>query len=79
MFPMKEQAKTPEKDINKTEISDLPDKKFKIIIIKLLTRVRGTIHEQSKNVNKKRKYRKYQKKSQGKEFNYRAEKFNKEI
>lgn len=62
VFQMKDEAKTPEKNLSKTEVSDLSDKKFKIIIIKLLTRIRRTMHQQSKNVNKKRKYRKYQRK-----------------
>lgn len=38
--------KTPEAGINKTEISDLPEKKkFKIIVIKSLTKVRRIMHE----------------------------------
>lgn len=60
-FQKKKQAKTPEKDLNKREIRNLPDRKFKIMVIKLLTGVR-TIQEPSENVNKKRKCRKYQRK-----------------
>lgn len=49
-FHMKEQDKASEKDLN--EISDLPDKEFKLAIIKMLTKVRRKIHEQSENFNK---------------------------
>lgn len=40
VFQTKEQDKTPETDLHETEISDLPDREFKIIIIKVLTEVR---------------------------------------
>ena len=33
---MKEQDQTPEEELSKVEISNLPDKKFKIMIIKML-------------------------------------------
>lgn len=49
-FHMKEQDKASEKDLN--EISDLPDKEFKLAIIKMLTKVRRKIHEESENFNK---------------------------
>lgn len=32
--------------------SDLPDKQFKIMVIKILTEIRRTIHEQGENLNK---------------------------
>ena len=42
-----------------TEVSDLPE--FKILVIKMLTEIRRTTHEQSENFNKEteniRKYR----------------------
>lgn len=47
MFQTKEQDKISEKDLNKMKISDLPNKEFKITIIKILTKVRRTRHEQS--------------------------------
>ena len=40
MFQTKEQDKTPETELNEVEISNLHDKKFKIMIIKLLMEVR---------------------------------------
>ena len=37
MFQSREQDKTPEKEINETEISKIPDKEFKQKIIRMLT------------------------------------------
>ena len=34
---MKEQIKTPEKELNKMEISNLPDAEFKTLVIRMLT------------------------------------------
>lgn len=51
-IPKKEQDKTLETDINENGISDLPDKASKIMIIKMLTNVRRTMHEQNKTFNK---------------------------
>ena len=34
MFQMKEQHKTSEKGLHETEISNLPDKEFKVMVIK---------------------------------------------
>lgn len=48
MSQTKEQNKAPEIDLNQTKVIDLPDEKFKILVIKMLTEVR-TIHEQSEN------------------------------
>ena len=39
MFQMKEQDKTPEKIFNETDVSDLSDKEFKVIVIKMLTKL----------------------------------------
>ena len=36
---MKEQDKSPEKDLHEMEISDVPDREFKVIVIKILTRL----------------------------------------
>lgn len=44
MLQTKEYDKTPETDLNEMEIGDLSDKEFKIIIIKMLTDVRKTMH-----------------------------------
>lgn len=37
LFQMKEQDKTSEKDLHNTEINNLPDKEFKILVIKMLS------------------------------------------
>ena len=36
------------------EISDLPDKELKIMVIKMHTKVRRTMYEQSENFNKEK-------------------------
>ena len=36
-YQTKKQDKSPETDLNELEISDLPDREFKIIVIKLVT------------------------------------------
>lgn len=46
--------KTSKKDLNETDINGLPQKKFKIMVINVLTKVRRTMHVQSKNFNKER-------------------------
>ena len=37
MFQMKEPDKTPEKNLNERDVSNLPDKEFKVMVIKTLT------------------------------------------
>lgn len=37
MFQIKEQNKTPEANLNEMEINNLSDKKFKVMVIKILT------------------------------------------
>lgn len=48
---MKEQDKTSEKELNKTEISNLPDKEFKMTNIKMIAE-RKRIDEDSENSKK---------------------------
>ena len=36
MYQMKEQDKTPEKQLNEVEIDNLPEKKFRIMIVKMI-------------------------------------------
>ena len=36
MYQMKEQDKTPEKQLNKTEIGHLPEREFRIMIVKMI-------------------------------------------
>ena len=53
MFQTKEQDKTSEKELIKTEISNLPDKEFKVVTIKMLTDL-GRMDEHSENFNKEK-------------------------
>ena len=36
IYQMKEQDKTPEKQLNKVEIGNLPEKEFRIMIVKMI-------------------------------------------
>ena len=36
IYQVKEQDKTPEKQLNEVEISNLPEKQFRIIIVKMI-------------------------------------------
>ena len=59
MSQTKEQDKSPEANLNKMELSDLPDREFKIMVIKLLIKVRGEIYGQndfSANIENTKKY-----------------------
>ena len=49
MFHMGEQGKNSEIDLNGTKISNLPDKDFKITVIKLFTELRRRMDEHSEN------------------------------
>ena len=40
MFQMKEQDKASENDLSKVKISKLPDKEFKVMVIKMLMELR---------------------------------------
>lgn len=50
---MKALDKTPEKDLNEMEISKLPDKEFKIMILKMLNDVGRRMEEHRENSTKK--------------------------
>ena len=52
MFQMKKQDKTSEKDLNEMEVSDLPEKEFKKIVIKMPTELGKQMDEESENFNK---------------------------
>ena len=52
MFQRKEKDKSIETDLNETQKSDLPDREFKIMVIKRLTNVRRVMDKQSENFNK---------------------------
>ena len=53
-FQKKEQGKVSEKKkLNEVEISNLSNKEFKVMIIKILNELRKRMDEQSENFNKK--------------------------
>ena len=52
MLQIKEQDKSPEITAYEIGISDVPDREFKITVIKVLTEVRKAMHEQSENFKK---------------------------
>lgn len=54
MLQTKEQDKSLEKDFNETERSNLPDKEFNVIVIKILTELRRRKDEDSENFNKEK-------------------------
>lgn len=49
MFQTKEQDSTPKIGLNKTDMSDLHYKEFKIMVINMFTKVKKTMNEQSEN------------------------------
>lgn len=53
---MKNKIKPQKKDLKETELSDLFDKDFKIMVIKMVTDVRRRMDEQGENFNKKIEY-----------------------
>ena len=50
-FQMKEQDKTPQKELSEVEISNLSDNEFKIMIIRLLNDLRRRINVPSEKFN----------------------------
>ena len=46
MFQTKEHDKTEEKDLNEMKITNLPEKEFKVMIVKMLTKLRVRMDEQ---------------------------------
>ena len=52
MFQMKEQDKKTQEKKRETEISNLPHKDFKVMVIKLLAKLRRAMEEHSENFNK---------------------------
>lgn len=53
MLRKREQVKTQENDLHETEKSDLPDKEFQIMAIKMVTEL-GRMGEQSESFNKEK-------------------------
>ena len=44
MVQMKEEIKTPEKELKKTKISNLPDAEFKTLVIRMLKELSEDLH-----------------------------------
>ena len=51
MLQTKEQEKSLKTKLNEMKISYLPEREFKIVVIKILTKVRRAMHEQNENFN----------------------------
>ena len=60
MFQTKEQDKTPEEELSKVEISNLSDKKSKLMIIKMFNELGRRMDEHSEKFNKELENIKYQ-------------------
>ena len=54
MFQMKKQEKL--RMLNETKVSNLPDKEFKMMVIKMLTKLRRRKDEHSENFNKDKEH-----------------------
>lgn len=54
MFQTKEWDKSSEKDLNEIKISNLPDKEFNVIVIKMLTELGRRKNEDCENFNKEK-------------------------
>ena len=56
MYQMKEQEKTPEKQLNEVEIGNLPEKQFRILIVKMIQdlgkRMEAKIEKMQQTFNK---------------------------
>ena len=63
MFQMKEQDKTPEKELQEMEISSLPNKELKVMVIKMFPKLKRRIDEQNENFNKEMEKKKVQNRS----------------
>ena len=50
MYQMKEQDKTPEKQINEVEIGNLPEKEFRIMIVKMIQELGKTMEAKSEKM-----------------------------
>ena len=48
MAKMKEQNKTPEKELNETEIANLSDAEFKTLVIRMLKEITGYCNAQKR-------------------------------
>ena len=56
MIKMKEQNKTPEKELNKLEISNLSDAEFKILVIRMFQELTGYFNSIKKDPDRNEGY-----------------------
>ena len=52
MYQMKEQDKTPEKQLNEVEIGNLPEKEFRIMIVKMIQNLGNRMEKIQETYNK---------------------------
>ena len=52
MYQMKEQDKPPEKQLNEVEIDNLPEKEFRIMIVKMIQDLRKRMEAKIKKMQK---------------------------
>ena len=50
MYQMKEQEKTPEKQLNEVEIDSLPEKEFRVTIVKMIQDLRKRMEAQIEKI-----------------------------
>ena len=55
MFQTNKKDKTPETDLKETGICDLPEKEFKITVIRMPTEISKAMYKQKENFNKEEK------------------------
>ena len=53
MYQMKEQDKTPEKQVNEGEMGNLPEKEFRIMIVKMIQDLRRKMEVKIKKMQEK--------------------------
>ena len=53
MYQMKEQDKTPEKQLNEVQIGNLPEKEFRIMIVKMIQDLRKRMRQRSRRCKKR--------------------------
>ena len=52
MFQRKEQGKAPKEELTLVDLGNIPDKKFKVVIVKMLKEVRRRMDEHSEKFKK---------------------------
>ena len=50
MYQMKEQEKTPEKQLNEVEIGNLPEKEFRVMIVKMIQNLGNRMEAQTEKI-----------------------------